>query len=228
MTIFLVGIVEQYLTESYNTEMPPVNARSSLRREQAAQTRRRIVDAAARVFEDQGFAGTRIEDVASEAGVAVPTVYKVFTNKVNLLIGAVDQMMAGDEKASIDEQAWFTEQLDEPDAVRQLHLIARNARAMYERAGRLLNVLRAAAPLDADLAKAWQDIAAQRLDRSRRTAENLAAKAGGDLRFSRADTASTLFALTEPELFTTYTAGKRTANQYQAWLADILCRSLLE
>jgi hypothetical protein len=76
--------------------------------------------------------------------------------------------------------------------------------------------------------QAWQDIATQRLDRSRRTAKNLTAKAAGRLRLSRDDTAVTLFALTEPELFSTYTAGKRAANQYQAWLGDLLCRSLLD
>ena len=118
-----------------------VKASSSIRTEQAAHTRRRVLEAAARVLERQGFAGTRIADVATEAGVAVPTVYKVFTNKVNLLIGAVNQTMAGDDAAPIDQQAWFTEQLDEPDPVRQLRLVARNARRMYERAGPLLNVL---------------------------------------------------------------------------------------
>src|SRR5205814_125336 len=80
------------------------------------------------VFEEQGFAGARIEDIAARAGVAVPTVYKIFTNKPTLLVGALNQAMAGDGNAAIDQQAWFTEQLDEPDAVRQLQLIARNAR----------------------------------------------------------------------------------------------------
>ena len=207
--------------------MASVKASSSVRTEQAAQTRRRILEAAVRVLEAQGFAGTRIDDVATEAGVAVPTVYKAFTNKVNLLIGAVNQTMAGNDAAPIDQQAWFTEQLDEPDPVRQLRLIARNARRMYERAGPLLNVLRAAAPLNAHLGQAWHDIAAQRRDRSRVTAKNLATKAGGRLRLSRDGTALTLLALSEPELFSTYTAGNRTANQYEAWLADILCRALL-
>jgi AcrR family transcriptional regulator len=186
-----------------------------------------MLEAAARMLERQGFAGTRIDDVATEAGVAVPTVYKVFTNKVNLLIGAVNQTIAGNDAAPIDQQAWFIEQLDEPDPVRQLRLIARNARRMYERAGQLLNVLRAAAPLDPDLTQAWHDIAAQRLDRSRRTAKNLATKAAGRVRLSRNETALTLLALSEPELFTTYTAGNRTPNQYETWLADILCRTLL-
>jgi AcrR family transcriptional regulator len=199
----------------------------SLRREQTAQTRRRILDAAARVFEEQGFAGVRIEQIATGAGVAVPTVYKVFTNKVNLLVGALNQAMAGDAAASIDQQAWFTEQLDEPDPDRQLRLIARNARRLYERAGRLLNVLRAAAPLHPALGGAWQDIAAQRLERSRRTAKNLTTKAPDRLRLSRPETAITLLALTEPELFAAYVAGERTADQYEAWLGDLLCRAIL-
>ena len=207
--------------------MASVKASSSIRTEQAALTRRRILEAAVRVLEAQGFAGTRIDDVATEAGVAVPTVYKAFTNKVNLLIGAVNQTMAGHDADPIDQQAWFTEQLDEPDPLRQLRLIARNARRMYERAGQLLNVLRAAAPLNPDLAQAWHDIAAQRLDRSRRTATSLATKSADRLRLSRDDTALTLLALSEPELFTTYTTGHRTPDQYEAWLADILCRSLL-
>ena len=207
--------------------MVPVNTSTSLRAEQAAHTRRRILHAAARVFEEQGFAGTRIEDVAATAHVAVPTVYKVFTNKVNLLIGAVNQTMAGDDITTIDQQAWFAEQLEEPDPARQLHLIARNARRLYQRAGRLLDVLRAAAPLDGDLAQAWHDIATQRVDRSRRTAKNLTAKAADRARLGRDDTAATLLTLTEPDLFTTYTAGKRTANQYEAWLGDLLCRALL-
>ena len=207
--------------------MASVKASSSIRTEQAAQTRRRILEAAVRVLEAQGFAGARIDDVATAAGVAVPTVYKAFTNKVNLLIGAVNQTMAGHDADPIDQQAWFSEQLAEPDPVRQLRLIARNARRMYERTGQLLDVLRAAAPLNPDLTQAWHDIAAQRLDRSRRTAKNLATKAPDRLRLSRDDTALTLLALSEPELFTTYTTGHRTPDQYEAWLADILCRSLL-
>jgi AcrR family transcriptional regulator len=205
-----------------------VKSRSSLRAEQASQTRRRILDAAARVFEQQGFAGARIEDIATEAGVAVPTVYKIFVNKVNLLVGAVNQAIAGDESTSIDQQAWFVEQLDEPDASRQLQLIARNARRIYEHAGRLLNVLRAAAPLDPDLTQAWNDIATQRLERGRRTAKSLFSKAPGRLRLPRTETAITLSTLTEPELFATYRGQDRTAAQYETWLGDLLQRALLE
>jgi AcrR family transcriptional regulator len=205
----------------------PVKTQSSLRTEQAAQTRRRILDAAGGVFEEHGFAGARIEDIAARAGVAVPTVYKAFTNKPNLLVGALNQAMAGAAAGALDQQAWFIEQLDEPDPIRQLQLIARNARRLYERAGPLLNVLRASAPLDPDLARAWNDIAAQRLKRSRLTATSVIAKAGSQSRLSRDETALTLSALTEPELFTTFTAGARNPGHYETWLGDVLCRSIL-
>lgn len=208
--------------------MVVVKTRSSLRAEHAAQTRRRILEAAADEFVKQGYAGARIEDIATAAGVAVPTVYKVFTNKVNLLVGALNRAMVGDDVASIEQQEWFTEQLNEPDVELQLRLIARNARRIYERAGRLLNVLRAAAPLDPELNQAWQAIAAQRLERGRRTAKSMTTKHQGRLRLSREETAVTLWALTEPELFATYAAGRRTADQYESWLGDILCRSLLD
>jgi hypothetical protein len=115
-----------------------------------------------------------------------------------------------------------------PDPERQLHLIARNARRIYERAGRLLNVLRAAAPLDPELNQAWQAVAAQRLERGRRTAKSMSPRDGARLRLSRDETAMTLWTLTEPELFSTYTTGRRTADQYESWLADLLCRALLD
>jgi AcrR family transcriptional regulator len=200
----------------------------SLRTQQAAQTRHRILDAAALEFEQRGYAGARIDGIAAAAGVAVPTVYKVFTNKVNLLVGALHQAMAGDDAAVIEEQVWFTEQLDEPDPERQLRLVARNARRIYERAGRLLDVLRAAAPLDPELLEAWETIAERRLDRGRATARSLSAKAKGRLHLSPDETATTLWALTDPQLFATYASGGRTADDYEAWLGDLLCRSLID
>ena len=200
----------------------------TLRDEQAAQTRKRILASAATVFVEQGYAAARIEDIADQARVAVPTVYKVFTNKRTLLIGALNQAMTGgDDDGSMAQQAWFSEQLDEPDPPRQLQLIARNSRRVAECGARLLNVLRAAAPGDSVLADAWRDVAKQRLQRSRRTAKNLAAKASNDLRLGPNELTATLVSLTEPELFTSYTAAGRTADHYEAWLADLLQQVIL-
>lgn len=200
---------------------------SPLRRAQAAATRARIVEAAAAVFETRGYERARIEDVASKAGVAYPTVYKVFGSKRNLLKAALDAAMTGGADGDVARQAWFREQLDAPNPEQQLRLIARNARRLYERAGKLLEVVRAAAPGDEEIAALWRDIHDDRLGRSRTTAESLAGKA--KLRTTRAETARTLWTLTLPELYVlqTETVGV-TPDDYERWLGDLLVAAVLD
>ena len=189
-------------------------------------TRRRIVEASQAVFERQGFEGARIEDIAAEAGVAVPTVYKGFANKRNLLKAAVEVAMTGGAEAPIDRQAWFREQLNEPDAKRQLRLIARNARRMYERAGELLEVVRAAAAGDPQIDAVWQSINDERRSRSRASARRLAQKA--PLAASQSTTELTLWTLTVPELYVFQVPrGGRTPDQYERWLGDLLVAAIL-
>src|ERR1700760_2983677 len=115
-------------------DVSPRRQHSPLRQAQAAATRLRIIEAAHAEFEARGYEGTRIEDVAARAGVAVPTVYKAFTNKRNLLTAAVTTAMTGGPDEPVDTQAWWQEQLDAPTAQQQLQLIARNARRPNDRA----------------------------------------------------------------------------------------------
>jgi AcrR family transcriptional regulator len=199
----------------------------TLRQQQAADTRDRIETAAEAVFADRGFAGARIEDIAAAAGVATPTVYKVFANKRTLLAEVVNRAMTGAEAGSVAEQDWWTEQLEEPDPARQLRLIARNARRIYERAGRVLEVARAAAPLDDEIARLWKTITDDRLSRGRRSAKAFRTKAGDAAMLSVDETALTLVGLTAPELYTAVTTVGRTPEQYERWLAHVLTSSLL-
>jgi AcrR family transcriptional regulator len=198
----------------------------SLRARQALATRGLIVEAAATVFENNGYRGARMEDIATGAGVAYPTVYKAFANKRNLLAAAVQRAMTGGVEEQVERQRWFTEQLAEPDAARQLRLVARNARHLNERAGRLLEVVRAAARADAQIDAIWRDINDERLTRARKTATALARKA--QLRGSVAHAARTLWTLTLPELYgaQVQSAGV-TAATYERWLGDVLVAALL-
>ena len=200
---------------------------SPLRRAQAAATRARIAEAAAAIFAARGYDGARIEDVAAAAGVAYPTVYKVFGNKRNLLRAALDAAMTGGADGDVARQASFREQLEAPSAERQLRLVARNARRLYDRAGRLLEAVRAAAASDEEIAALWQDIHDERLARSRTTAKRLATKA--KLRTTRAEAVRTLWTLTVPELYViqTETAGL-DPDGYERWLGDLLVAALLE
>lgn len=196
-----------------------------MRQAQALATRARIVEAAATVFTQRGYERARIEDIATEAGVAYPTVYKAFGSKPALLAAALATAMGGGEDERIEQQAWFREQLDAPDAETQLRLVARNARRLGERAGRLLEIARVAAAGDATIAALWQSINDDRLERSRATAKRLATKTA--LRASVPATARTLWALTLPELYVVQVHhGDLTPRRYERWLADLLIGAL--
>jgi AcrR family transcriptional regulator len=202
--------------------------KSGVRAEHAALTRTRILDAARAEFEERGFGGARITAIAARAGLAVPTIYKVFTNKRNLLGHVVERAMTGAEyNGQLDEQAWWLEQLNERDPERQLALIARNARRIYERAGQVLEVVRAAAALDPEIDEIWKRVNDQRVARSRRTASRLVSRAGERARFGASETAVTLMALTAPELYTVQIEARRTPAQYERWLGAVLTASLL-
>ena len=207
-------------------EVSPRRQHSPLRQAQAAATRLRIVEAAHAEFEARGYEGARIEDVAARAGVAAPTVYKAFASKRNLLTAAVTTAMTGGPDGPVDRQAWWQEQLDAPTAEQQLQLIARNARRLNDRAAHLLELVRATAAHDRQIATLWHNINNERLARARTSAQRLAAKT--TLRTSVPDAAHTLWALTVPELYVLHiTESGRRPETYQRWLADVLIAVLL-
>ncbi|HXD69736.1 MAG TPA: TetR family transcriptional regulator, partial [Gaiellales bacterium] len=73
--------------------------RSERRREQARETRRRMLEAAGTLLAARGYAGTTIAAVAAEAGVAPETVYAAFRNKRTLVGELVRTAVRGDGSA---------------------------------------------------------------------------------------------------------------------------------
>src|SRR6476620_10167473 len=132
---------------------------STRRREQAAATRREILEAAQRLFERDGYVATTMAAVAAEAGVALKTVYVAFETKSGLLRALWHLRLRGDEgDAPVGERRWYLDVLDEPDPEQQLRLTAHASRRVKERAGGLLRVIRDAAPVDEDIAALWSRI----------------------------------------------------------------------
>jgi AcrR family transcriptional regulator len=65
------------------------------RSERKARTRRLLLDAAARVYAREGFAGATLDEVASEAGFTKGALYSHFGNKENLLAALVEEYLLG-------------------------------------------------------------------------------------------------------------------------------------
>src|SRR6476659_7037249 len=148
---------------------------STRRREQAAATRRAILEAAQRLFERDGYGATTMAAIAAAASVALKTVYLAFETKSGLLRALWHLRLRGDEAdVAVPDRDWYRDVIEEPDPVRKLRLNARNSRIVKERAGALLGVIRSAAPLDADIGALWGRIQEEFYGVQRRVVETLA------------------------------------------------------
>jgi AcrR family transcriptional regulator len=202
---------------------------SSRRREQAAATRRDILEAAQRLFEQQGYAATTMAAIAAEAGVALKTVYVAFETKSGVLRALWNLLLRGDEgEAGVAERSWYLEVVEEPDPQRQLRLNARNSRAVKTRIAGLLKVIRDAAPVDPDIEALWERIQTEFHANQRaiveRLAERKALRRGLDV--DRAT--DILWTLNHPDVWQLL-VGERgwTPDQYERWFGDTACAQLL-
>jgi AcrR family transcriptional regulator len=83
--------------------MTPRSYHSPRRREDAAETRRDIVDAARRLFAAQGYARVPVADIAATAGVSVKTVYASVGNKAEILAEIISvSIQESDAAASLE------------------------------------------------------------------------------------------------------------------------------
>jgi AcrR family transcriptional regulator len=200
--------------------------RSPRRREQAASTRERILDSAARLFAERGFDGAAIAAIAADADVSPETIYAGFGNKRTLLGELVRRAVRGGDQAPVTEQAGPRAVAAAKDPNEQLRLFAADVVLRLERVGPLLEVLAAAARAHAELAVLLARIHAER--RANLGALVAALAAGGELRAEPDDALDTVWAIASPELHRLLTGTRGwTRERYCEWLAGSLAALLL-
>jgi AcrR family transcriptional regulator len=203
---------------------------SPRRREQAAATRQQILDAAQRLFERQGYAATTMAAIATEAGVALKTVYLGFETKSGVLRALWNLLLRGDQAdVPIGRRRWYLDVVEEPDPRRQLRLTARNSREVKLRAGAILKVIRDAVSADPEIAALWARIQREFHDNQRGIVEALHAR--GALRDGLGVDRATdlLWTINHPDLWHLL-VGERgwTPEAYEQWCADLACAQLLD
>lgn len=202
---------------------------SSLRKQQASQTRMRILDAAQRLFAQRGYPAGTMEAVAAEAGVAVDTVYAAFGSKRGVLQALLNVRVGGDE-AELDLLARAGAQAvrREPDQRNQLAAFAADVSSILERARPVDDIIRGAAAVDADIAALRTEAQAYRYRNMRELVSWLAAK--GPLRagLDEEDAAAIAWTMTSPEVHGLLRGVRGwPAERYAAWLKESLTRMLL-
>jgi AcrR family transcriptional regulator len=202
---------------------------SPRRREQAEATRRQILDAAQRLFEEQGYAATTMSAIADEAGVALKTVYVAFETKSGLLRALWHLLLRGDEAdIPIPDRPWYRQLLAEKDPERAVRLGAHNARLVKERAGGVLAVIRNAAHSDPDVGELWDRIQTDFYENQKAVVERLHKLKGLKPGLGVTRGADLLWSLNHPDVWELLVRQRGwTPQQYESWLADTLCDQLL-
>jgi AcrR family transcriptional regulator len=211
---------------------PPPPAGSSTRtprRPRAQATRRRIRDAARRLFVERGYVATTIEAIAGEAGVAVPTVYLAFGTKRALLAELLDIAAVGDEEpVAVLERPWVDELRHDPDPQGQLRRWVRGSRDIAARVAPLWEVARNAAPADPDIAAQVHRYKTLTLQAHRYFVTVLAASGGLRDGLDPQRAADIVFGLLSHELYRLLVIEQGWAPEdWEQWVADTLAAQLL-
>jgi AcrR family transcriptional regulator len=139
--------------------------RSARRREQAGETRQRIIRAAHDLFVNDGYGRTTIADVARAAGVAVETVYAAYRNKPTLLRQVWYATMRGDEEdIRLLDRPEIRAVLAEPDLATRLRAHAAVITPVFRRITPLFRALQGAATSEPAAAAMLAEFDEQRLD----------------------------------------------------------------
>jgi AcrR family transcriptional regulator len=125
--------------------------RSARRREQAEETRRRILGAARALFVAEGYGRTTIDAIATEAGVAVQTVYAAFGSKSAMLTALLEQLAIDADVPRM--QKGLAAASGNPR--RQLREAISFTGRLYAAGFDLINLARTVSGVEPDLANMW-------------------------------------------------------------------------
>jgi len=206
--------------------MPDVNSkrearRKTLREEHAQITRQRIAAAARKLFARDGYAATKLAEIAVEAGVAVQTVYAVYGSKAGILDTLREGVMTRPEA-----QAFYREAMAADSAAQRIELFARSIRWRWEHSADVTAIFRDAGTADAGIRAGLTATLEQR----RRGIRALAERLQGDLRpgIDVGVAAAILDALSLVEVYTELVEVQGwTPETYESWLTAALARELL-
>jgi AcrR family transcriptional regulator len=206
-----------------------VTEKFSNRRAKASATRQRIIDAAYVSFCSVGYAGTTMQSVADEAGVAKQTVYFVFHSKPELLSAVVEDYAAGAPDAPpVADRSWHRESSSTSDSRRSLALMVDHGVDIYARVAPLAHSIRDAALTDPAVDIMWSRISINRkqsmLDLMQLVADR------GQLRphLTVAQAADICHAVNSHETYLELVQRSGWAiTDYKRWLYQNLCQQLL-
>lgn len=199
-----------------------------------ADTLDRVLAAARSRFLAEGYAGTKMLDIAAEAGVALASVYRAGRSKAELIEMILERANSGgDSERSPGQPQTFAalappsypQIAAEPDPQQQVRMMAELIADTLERMGSLWNVLRDAAGVDAGAAATMHAMLERRAIAFEAAVSLLPVER---LRASPSESIDTLWALSSPEMYLMLrTVRGWSHHRYRDWLIRTLQVQLL-
>ena len=194
-----------------------------VRRRQADDTRRRIVEATRQLLRREGYARMTVEAIAERAEVSAQSVYAIFKSKTGILAELLNQSTFGPDYEEAVQQA-----LSARDPAMRLRGAARIARQIHDAQSATFDLLRGSGVVAPELAKleqAREDLRYERQERmiiSLRDADSLRP----ELHYATARDIFWMF--TGKDVYRMLVRERGWPSQkYQDWLGDILVKALL-
>ncbi len=198
---------------------------SGRRREQAEETRTKVLDAAGALFEERGYDGASIAAIAAAAGVSEETIYARFGTKRALLGELAERAVRGTDARSVREQEGPRLLAAATDQREQLRLFANDIAERLDRAAPLVALV-GASRSEPELAELLDRLHGDRLANLQIVVDAL--QRNGPLRLPDKEALETLWALTSPELHQLLVRTRGwSRSRFRSWLADSLAALLL-
>jgi AcrR family transcriptional regulator len=202
---------------------------STRRKAQSRETQAQIREAARKLFIERGYAGTSIEAIAKEAGVAPETVYAQYGNKRAILARVVDVSIVGDgEPIPLLAREQIRAVELEPVQTRQVEMFAGRIRMIMSRVAPLFEVMRSAAKTEPEIGAMLKKYLGDKMEGMGYFVDCVLAN--GPLRsgLSKLTATETLWTLTSAEVYNLLTVDRGwSAEEYETWLSQTLIRLLL-
>lgn len=202
-------------TRAYNSEN---------RQSQAAQTRERILQAAKRLFQTEGFDQVTIGKLAKAAEVSAPTIYAVFKSKRGVLQALMDEALPSDQFSALVDQS-----MQGGSPVNRLRITAKMARQIYDAERELMDVLRGASVVSPEVRELEQEREQRRHDRQAEYVSQLYQEKVLLPELTLDKARDIVWALTGRDLYRMLVMDRGwTPDEYEKWLAEQMARAVLK
>ncbi len=197
---------------------------SDHRRDLAQRTREKILAGARELFRDRGYGATTIQEIATRATVAVPTVYATFGSKRAILLQLLDSIEVVAKQSSL--LASLAEHAGDPRM--QLRIFVDFHVRLFTLGADMIRIAQLAGEADPDIAALWALGSERRLATCRKLAASLMPERALKDHLSEDRAIDILWALTSPEFYSLFVRDRKwSPDAFGDWLHTVAEEQLL-